>query len=89
MKANKDSKIEIKEVNRDYFHIEHTRIIRDSTGKHPETNFRIMTYSRKEWTALQQFVARNGLGALNDDELRIVHDPTIEVKVTRFSAKCF
>lgn len=77
MKANLDPKIEIKPCDVDYYHVEHTRIITDSTGKHPEKNRRVQIYSRKEYDNMLRFIKKNGLGALNDDEIRVVHDPIL------------
>jgi len=80
MQANKDQTIQIKECDRDQYHIEFKRIITDTTGKYPKTDKRIQTYSKKEYAGLTLWVKKNGLKAMADDEMRVVHDPTIEAE---------
>ncbi len=80
MKANKDPEIQIKEIDRDLYHVEHTRIMQDSTRKHPTKNKRIQCYDRKDY---EKMFGKNrsphaGLGAMNDDEVRVVHDPVYQ-----------
>ena len=78
MKANKDPKVQIKETDKNFYHLEHKRIIVDSTGKHPQIDLRVQTYSRKEYNNLLAWIGKNGLGALGDDEIRVVHDPILQ-----------
>lgn len=83
MKANKDPEIQIKETDRDFYHVEHKRIMRDSTGKHPTVNFRIGIYDRKDYEKMfgKKRSPHAGLGAMNDDEVRVVHDPDLQKKL--------
>ena len=84
MKANKDPRVQIREIDQNYYHVEHTRIIRDSTGKHPSRDLRIQIYSKKDYNATfgkGGFVSKHGLGAMNDDEIRVVHDPVLKEKL--------
>ena len=84
MKANKDPRVQIKEIDQNFYHVEHTRIIRDSTGKHPSRDLRIQIYSKKDYNATfgkGGFVDKHGLGAMNDDEIRVVHDPVLKEKL--------
>ena len=56
----------------------------DSTGKNPTRNVRIQIYSRKEFNAIfgkGGWVEKYGLGAMNDDEVRVVHDPVLQLKL--------
>jgi len=53
----------------------------DTTGKYPTPTFRVQTYSRKEYAGLTTWVSRYGIKSLGDDEMRVVHDPTIEAEV--------
>lgn len=81
MKANKDPQIQVKDSDIYHYHVEHTRIIVDQTGKYPETNKRIQIYSKKDYNDLfgkGGFIARHGKGATNDDEFRVVHDPIFQ-----------
>ncbi len=84
MKANKDPRVQIRETDQNFYHVEHTRIIRDSTGKHPSRDLRIQIYSKKDYNATfgkGGFVDKHGLGAMNDDEVRVVHDPVLKEKL--------
>jgi len=81
MKANLDKTIEIKSCDAGCYHVEHTRIIVDPSGKHPTKNKRIAIYFRREYANLLRFVEKNGLGAMNDDEIRVVHDPVLQDKI--------
>ncbi len=84
MKANKDPRVQIKEIDQNFYHVEHTRIIRDSTGKHPSRDLRIQIYTKKDYNATfgkGGFVDKHGLGAMNDDEIRVVHDPVLKEKL--------
>ena len=81
MKANLDKTIEIKSSDAGCYHVEHTRIIADQSGKHPTKNKRIAIYFRREYANLLRFVEKNGLGAMNDDEIRVVHDPVLQDKI--------
>ena len=49
MKANKDPEIQIKDTDRFFYHVEHTRILADPSGKYPEINIRIQIYSKKDY----------------------------------------
>ena len=78
IKANKDPQVMIKEIDQNCYHVEHTRISPDATGRHPEINKRIIPYIPKEYDQIfgkNGFVEKHGLGAMNDDEVRVVHDP--------------
>ena len=78
IKANKDPQVLIKEIDQNCYHVEHTRISPDATGRHPEINKRIIPYIPKEYDQIfgkNGFVEKHGLGAMNDDEVRVVHDP--------------
>ena len=80
MQANKAPEIQIKETDKDFYHIEFKRILVDTTGKYPITTLRVQTYSRKEYAGFTQWAAKYGIKACGDDEMRVVHDPTVEVK---------
>ncbi len=84
MKANKDPEIKIKDTDRFFYHVEHTRILADPTGKYPETNIRIQVYSKKDYNDLfgkGGFISKHGLGAMSDDKVRVVHDPILEQEI--------
>ncbi len=84
MKANKDPEIQIKENDKYFYHVEHLRIMPDSTGKHPARNTRIQVYSKKDFNAhfgKSGYVAKHGLMATGDDEIRVVHDPVLQLKM--------
>lgn len=80
MKANKDPEIQIKETDRDFYHLEHKRIILDPTGKHPTHDKRIGIYDRKDYDKMfgKKRSPHAGLKAMNDDEVRVVHDPNLQ-----------
>ena len=83
MKANKDPKIEIKDCDRNHYHVEHTRIELDRTGKHPTINKRMQVYDRKDYDRMfgPKRSPHAGLGAMNDDEVRVVHDPVLQIEL--------
>jgi len=81
IQANKAPEIQIKVTDRDFYHIEFKRILVDATGKYPETKLRVQTYSRKEYAGFMKWNAKYGIKACGDDQMRVVHDPTIEAEV--------
>jgi len=87
MKANKDPKIEIKEIDKDAYHIEFTRRIKDDTGKYPDIKKRVQIYSPNEYTGLLDWVKKFGLDAMNDDEMRVVHDPVLQAETEAEAVK--
>ena len=80
IKANKDPEILIKETDQDSYHVEQTRIMVDRTGKHPERMSMIQIYDQGDYNRTfgkNGFIAKNGSGAMNFDEFRVVHDPVL------------
>jgi len=79
MKANKDREIQIKETDRYFVHVEHTRII--NPGKHPEKVKRVQVYFQSEWRKHLLWIEKHGLKAMGDDEIRVVHDPKLQKEI--------
>ena len=86
VKANLDPTIQIKEVDLVCYHVEHLRIIPDATGRHPEHQKRIQVYDKKDYDRTfgkGGFVDKYGLKPMNDDEVRVVHDPLLAEKLEK------
>lgn len=76
MKANKDPQIEIKDVNRDFYHVEFTRIT--GTAQAPETVKDIQVFRKKDFAGFQKTIDIHGIGITGYTSARVVHDPTIQ-----------
>lgn len=73
MKANKDPKIEIKDIDANCYHVELTRIT--GTAVNPEIAIDIQCYTKKDFHLFQTDVEKNGIGITGYTSARVVHNP--------------
>jgi len=87
MKANKEPKIEIKDIDQNSYHVELTRIT--GTPQEPNVVHDIQVFTKKDFALFQRDVDQKGIGITGYNKARVVHDPTYKepVKITLASGK--
>ena len=84
MKANLDPTIEIKEIDKDNYHVEFLRFMpRMDEPSRPDEIRDIQIFTPKAWEAMKRIItSKKGLGikVLNYHENRIIHDPELATR---------
>lgn len=84
IQANKDPKIQIKEIDRECYHVEFLRIMPTTEGPHRPDEVRdIQVFTQQAWKNMQLALNKPGLSVkmLNYHEARIVHDPVLQKEI--------
>jgi len=81
MKANKEPKIEIKDIDQNSYHVELTRIT--GTPQEPNVVHDIQVFTKKDFALFQRDVDQKGIGITGYNKARVVHDPTYKEPVNR------
>ena len=79
VKANKDPKVLIKEVDTNSVHV---RLIRRvGTANDPQIYEDIQIYTQKDFAGMLKAIDKQGIGITGYHEMIVVHDPTIKEPV--------
>jgi len=81
MQANKDNSIQIKENEKNHYHVEFTRHVKSGRKTKPVTGLQI--FNARDFKQLTDTIDRQGIDILNWHEMRIVHDPVLQDKLDR------
>ena len=85
MKANKDPKIQIKESDKDSFHVKLIRRVGDA--KNPEIFEDIQIFYQKDFAGMLKAIDKQGINITGYDEMIVVHNPLLDEEEVAMKAQ--
>jgi|GEM_PF-4590942 len=85
MKANKDPQVQIKDADKDCYHVRLARY--DGTPQNPIKRAIIQIFTKKDFDGFKRTTKKQAIGITGWHEAEIVHDPTFVEAEQKSAAK--